>query len=150
MNDQVADSAQLIEELRETFEMFDTNKDGTICKEELKSVIEKVDINLTEDQFNELVDTLDRNGDDKIEFEEFVKEMSSKLSKVNRKKDLRNTFNYFDSDDSGSIERKELFMIMKRFQPSITEEDVAQIISTIDDDGSGKISFDEFSKLMCS
>lgn len=51
---------------------------------------------------------------------------------------------FFNSckDDSGSIERKELFMIMKRFQPSITEEDVAQIISTIDDDGSGKISFD--------
>ncbi len=56
-------------ELRQTFALFDVNKDGTICKEELKNVIEKVDIHLTEDQFNLLVDKLDRNNDDKIEFD---------------------------------------------------------------------------------
>jgi len=36
---------------------------------ELGSVIEKVDIHLTDDQFNLLVDKLDRNNDDKIEFD---------------------------------------------------------------------------------
>lgn len=45
-------------------------------------------------------------------------------------------------DESGSIERKELFEIMKRFRPEITEEEVSFIITQIDDDNSGKISYD--------
>ena len=42
---------------------------GTVSVEELKSIIEKCDINLTDDQFNEMVDSLDKNDDDKIEFD---------------------------------------------------------------------------------
>lgn len=42
---------------------------GTVSIEELKMIIEKCDINLTDDQFNDMVDSLDKNSDDKIEFE---------------------------------------------------------------------------------
>ncbi len=52
--------------------MFDANKDGTISKDELKAIIEKVDIHLTDDQFNQLIDTLDNNNDDKIEFNGYL------------------------------------------------------------------------------
>ena len=59
-------------ELRTSFEMFDSNGDGTISAEELHQIIEKCDVNLTNAQFEELVDNLDKDDDDKIQFEGFV------------------------------------------------------------------------------
>ncbi len=147
------------------FESLDHNKDGTISVQELKFIIEKVDLNMTDEQFESLINSLDKNDDDKIEFNEFYNVMSNKYSNVNRKEDLKRTFNYFDSgsflslaklnsqimkknlnlkklDGSGSIERKELYDIMKRFNPDITHEEVSASISKVDDDQSGKISFE--------
>jgi Ca2+-binding EF-hand superfamily protein len=52
---------------------------------------------MTDVQFDSLINSLDKNDDDKIEFEEFYNVMSTQFSKINRKEDLKRTFDYFDS-----------------------------------------------------
>jgi Ca2+-binding EF-hand superfamily protein len=52
---------------------------------------------MTDVQFDTLINSLDKNDDDKIEFEEFYNVMSTQFSKINRKEDLKRTFDYFDS-----------------------------------------------------
>ncbi len=68
--------------------------------------------------------------------------MAKKMSSVNKKKDLETTFNYFDRDGSGSIDRSEIYEIMKRFKKGITQEQVDIIMTQIDTDGSGKVNFE--------
>ena len=50
---------------------------------------------------------LDKNGDDKIDFEEFVKEMDNQSYYSTNH--LEETFNYFDKDGTGLIDENELF-----------------------------------------
>ena len=140
---------------------------GNITADEMHEIIEKCDINLTYDQFQDLIDNLDKNNDGKIVFEgklidslpiekvfqgkfiqiniyalEFISVMAKKMSSVNKKKDLETTFNYFDRDGSGSIDRSEIYEIMKRFKKGITQEQVDIIMAQIDTDGSGKVNFE--------
>lgn len=51
------------------FYLFYKKFSGTISISEMHEVVEKCDLNLTHDQLEELVETLDKNGDDRIQFE---------------------------------------------------------------------------------
>ena len=52
---------------------------------------------------------------------------------------------------SGSIEIDELKQVMGKLGPQVpTEQELAEMISSVDDDGNGEISFDEFLVLMKS
>ena len=51
-------------------------------------------------------------------------------------------FKFFDNDNSGFIDANELFEAIKKFNGSITKDQVKDIIKKIDKDNSGKISID--------
>ena len=54
----------------------------------------------------------------------------------------QNYSKHFDKDDSGFIDKSELFEAMKKFNPSITKEQIDNICKKVDKDNSGKISLD--------
>jgi len=93
--------------LRKTFKEFDSNSDGVITSQELKKLLKKVVANINDEQIELLLHKLDKNGDDRIDFEEFVKEMDS--HSYYSKSNLEETFNFFDRDGSGLIDANELF-----------------------------------------
>ena len=62
---------------------------------------------------------------------------------------VQETFRHFDKDNSGYIDESELFNAMTVFKKDITREDISVIISKLDSDHSGKVSYDEFLTLMC-
>eukprot|EP01065_Artemidia_motanka_P012327 TRINITY_DN16781_c0_g1_i1.p1 TRINITY_DN16781_c0_g1~~TRINITY_DN16781_c0_g1_i1.p1 ORF type:complete len:317 (+),score=132.12 TRINITY_DN16781_c0_g1_i1:68-952(+) len=62
---------------------------------------------------------------------------------------LRESFNLFDANRSGTIDATELFYALQGIgHESITEEDVAEMMRRIDKDCSGQIDFDEFKQLV--
>lgn len=60
-----------------------------------------------------------------------------------QKSKLRDTFNYFDKDSSGRIDRKELRETLKKLG-DFCEMDIIQILTNADDDASGDLDFNEF------
>ena len=64
------------------------------------------------------------------------------------KSDIENTFQHFDKDGSGYIDENELYEAMKKLKNNITREQVNKIVNKLDADQSGKISIEEFTKLM--
>ena len=68
--------AQETDELTAAFKVFDKDGDGYIDSSELKSIMESLGENNTEEQILEMIRSADSNGDGKIDFEEFKKMMS--------------------------------------------------------------------------
>ena len=58
-------------------------------------------------------------------------------------------FKFFDNDNSGFIDANELFEAIKKFNGSITKDQVKDIIKKIDKDNSGKISIDGMFRKFC-
>ena len=140
-------------EAEKLFNKIDLNNDGKIEKEELINGIENYWKLPKEDIINEVeeifvnIDT-DHNG--YIEFEEFIR-AAVDPSIFMTKNYLKFAFGYFDRDNSGDISLEE---IKKRFMQNSknanhdVEEQLRKNFNSIDLNGNGTISFEEFCKMM--
>merc|ERR1719465_231259 len=62
-----------------------------------------------------------------------------------QKQEIREAFDLFDTDGSGTIDAKELKVAMRALGFEPKKEEIKKMISDIDKDGSGTIEFEEFS-----
>ena len=53
----------------------------------------------------------------------------------------------FDKDNSGSISKEEIKQVLG-FGQSVASDEIQKVMSQVDDDGNGQISFAEFEKMM--
>merc|ERR1711937_843424 len=58
-----------------------------------------------------------------------------------QKNEIKEAFDLFDTDGSGSIDSKELKVAMRALGFEPKKEEIAKMITDVDDDESGKISF---------
>ena len=140
-------------EASKLFIKIDLNYDGKIEKHELIQGFQKY-WGISKDEAEEKVELIFANIDTDfngfIEYEEFVR-ASVNSSIFMSKNYLKFAFNYFDRDASGDITFEE---IKKRFiqnAKNVNEEvdqELKEIFDSIDINGDGSISFNEFCKMM--
>merc|ERR1739838_1123706 len=65
-----------------------------------------------------------------------------------QKQEIKEAFDLFDTDGSGSIDSKELKVAMRALGFEPKKEEIQKMISDVDDDGSGTIEYEEFLKMM--
>ncbi|XP_069104301.1 calmodulin-beta-like isoform X2 [Argopecten irradians] len=63
-------------------------------------------------------------------------------------KEVKQAFEYFDKDNSGSISDTELGDALRLVGMNPTDQDIESLIAEADKDGNGKIEFSEFERLM--
>jgi len=140
-----------VADLKEAFSMFDIDGDGTITLAELKEVMKSLGQNPTEKELTQMIKSVDDNGDNEIDFEEFLILMSSKKPSSNDPdKELRDAFAVFDADGSGSISRTELKKLMKNLGQTLSDAELDAMMDEVDTDGNGEIDFNEFKSMMQS
>jgi hypothetical protein len=74
--------------------------------------------------------------------------MKSRIGERDPEKELKDAFSVFDSDGSGSIDRKELKRLMKKLGQALTEAELDAMMDEVDTDKDGVISFEEFKSMM--
>ena len=65
-----------------------------------------------------------------------------------QKQEIREAFDLFDTDGSGTIDAKELRVAMRALGFEPKKEEIKKMISDIDKDDSGTIDFNEFLEMM--
>ncbi len=140
-------------EASKLFIKIDLNYDGKIEKHELIQGFEKY-WGISKDEAKEKVELIFANIDTDfngfIEYEEFVRAAvdSSIFMSQNY---LKFAFNYFDRDYSGDITFEEIKKRFTQNAKNVNEEvdkELKEIFDSIDINGDGSISFNEFCKMM--
>eukprot|EP00409_Alexandrium_fundyense_P000877 CAMPEP_0185913188 /NCGR_PEP_ID=MMETSP0196C-20130402/42946_1 /TAXON_ID=2932 /ORGANISM="Alexandrium fundyense, Strain CCMP1719" /LENGTH=209 /DNA_ID=CAMNT_0028634525 /DNA_START=97 /DNA_END=726 /DNA_ORIENTATION=- len=109
------------QEIKEAFDLFDTDGSGEIDSKELKVAMRALGFEPKKEEIQKMISDVDDDGSGTIGYEEFLKMMTHKI--LNR-----------DPKDE----------ILKAFQ----KEEIQKMISDVDDDGSGTIGYEEFLKMM--
>merc|ERR1711904_327005 len=65
-----------------------------------------------------------------------------------QKNEIKEAFDLFDTDGSGSVDAKELKVAMRALGFEPKKEEIAKMIADVDDSGDGEIDFDEFMVMM--
>ena len=63
-------------------------------------------------------------------------------------KELRAAFAFFDQNSNGLIEKEELRAVMESLGYRVSDRELRETINEVDEDGDGKIDFNEFVRMM--
>ncbi|KAJ1679730.1 Calcineurin subunit B [Spiromyces aspiralis] len=134
-----------IEQLYKRFVKLDTDRSGTIDSKEFQVIPQLANNPLGQ----RLIDIFDEDGGGDVDFKEFIMGLSVFSSKCNREEKIKFAFKIYDMDRDGYISNGELFMVMKKMvgnnlTPVQLQQIVDKTIMEADQDGDGRISFDEF------
>ena len=136
-------------EIKEAFDLFDSDHSGTIDTEELKQALSNLGIDAKNQTLQNMMNDIDKNQSGTIDFTEFIELMTAKFSDKDTPEDLRKVFNLFIGDDTADkIEFKHLKRVAKERGENISDEELNEMIVRADTDRDGKVSFEEFFAIM--
>ncbi|CAK7264050.1 Calcineurin subunit B [Sporothrix epigloea] len=138
-----------VERLRKRFMKLDKDNSGTIERDEFLSLPQIASNPLA----TRMIAIFDEDGGGTVDFQEFVAGLSAFSSKGNKEQKLRFAFKVYDIDRDGYISNGELFVVLKMMVGNnLKDQQLQQIVDkTImeaDLDQDGKISFEEFTKMV--
>merc|ERR1712138_17562 len=95
-------------EMREAFDLFDSDGGGTIDASELGTAMEALGFNVKKGEIKKMVDDLDKDGNGTIDWYEFMILMGGKMSEKDMKDDMIKAFKLFDVEGTGKVSFKNL------------------------------------------
>ncbi|ONH69938.1 Calcineurin subunit B [Cyberlindnera fabianii] len=134
-----------IDRLRKRFMKLDKDSSGTISKDEFLSIPGVSSNPLA----SRLIETFDKDGSGDVDFQEFIAGLSIFSTKGLKEDKLRFAFEIYDMDKDGFISNGELFLVLKMMVGKNLDADqlqqiVDRTIMENDNDGDGRLSFEEF------
>lgn len=141
-------SEEEIEEIREAFNLFDTDGSGTIDPKELKEAMESLGYEAKNQTIYQMISDVDKNGTGEIDFEEFLDVMTARMSNTDSKEDIQKIFNLFDDDKTGFISLQNLKRVSKELGETMSDAELLEMIERADSDQDGQISPEEFFAIM--
>eukprot|EP00798_Chlamydomonas_sp_ICE-L_P004948 gene4948-34724_t len=130
--------------VREMFEAIDEDNSGTITVDELREGLRKKGAQLALDEVAKIVDGLDVDGNNTIDYEEFLA-ATLHMNKLNREETMMEAFKYFDKDGSGHITKEELAEALADIGEVV---DIDVIMDEVDINNDGMIDYEEFCLMM--
>ena len=136
-------------EIKEAFDLFDTDKSGEIDVGELKQALTNLGIDAKNQTLQNMLADIDKNGNATIDFDEFIDMMTAKMSDKDTREDLEKVFDLFIGDDNtDKIDIKNLKRVCKELNENMTDDELNEMIVRADLDRDGKVNFEEFYAIM--
>ena len=140
-------SAEQIQEFRQAFDIMDRNGDGVITVDDLASVMRAIGQSPTHSELQDMIREVDADGNDTIDFTEFLALMSRQMRQSDIEDELREAFRVFDRDNDGFITAQELRTLLISLGLDSSTEVLRRMIGEADRNRDGKIDFSEFRAL---
>ncbi|XP_063725495.1 uncharacterized protein LOC134853428 [Symsagittifera roscoffensis] len=150
-------------ELKDVFKLFDRNNQGYISFGDLKKCLQMLSINLPDDKIQNMMREASSGQDgrvyyddfrymyfcypDKIEKRDFIEMAKRNLTKLETE-EMREVFDDFDTDGSGTVNIAELRDMLELLGQKVTESELKKMMGEVDVDGSGEVTFEEFCDMM--
>ena len=108
-----------LQELRETFDLFDKDNDGYLQLAEFRKVIRSTGINPSEADFQAMIDLVEIEN--KISFTQFIQCIRADIRKMDREEDLVRAFQVFDELNKGVVNQTTLKECLKSMGEPLTD-----------------------------
>ncbi|KEG11668.1 calmodulin [Trypanosoma grayi] len=140
---------QQITELKEAFAVFDKDCDGSITVEDLGEVFTAIGQKVSREKLQSMMAEADLDANGVIDFPEFLTLVATKVNDPEEKElELRRAFSIYDLGNAGYINVTDLRFVMGRLGCPLSAEQAFEMINEADIDGDGRLSFEEFRRVM--
>lgn len=130
-------------EIREAFDIFDSNKSGSIDRHELRVALRAMGFDASKDEINRIMKDKDPRNAGSINFDAFQEIVEEKLANRKPEDEIRKAYNIFvDGEDGITIDS--LKRIIRELGENLTDDELQAMIDEFDQDHDGKINYNEF------
>lgn len=136
------------EELKEAFDLFDTEGSGKIDARELKVVMKALGFDPTREEIRSIIQDVDQDGTGLIEYQDYLDIMAVKMRERDPVEEMKKAFRLFIDDNSDKITLKHLKKVARDLGENMTDEELQEMIDEADRDGDGAISEADFLRIM--
>lgn len=134
-----------IQEFKEAFQIMDQNKDGTICKGDLKDLY----ASMGQIPSDSVLDEMIKEAPGPINFTTFLTLFGDRLTGTDPEDMIIGAFRMFDKKDEGFIAENELKRILQNFKGDpLTEEEIKAMYKGSPPIADGKVDYKAFAKLI--
>ncbi|CAN4079658.1 unnamed protein product [Withania somnifera] len=135
------------QEIKEAFELFDTDGSGTIDASELNVAMRALGFEMTGEQVEQMIADVDKDGSGAIDFDEFVHMMTAKIGERDTKEELAKAFNLLDHDKNGKISAADIQQIAKELGEKFTAREIQEMVEVADRDLMELFSYESLKRL---
>lgn len=136
------------QEIREAFDLFDTDGSGSIDAKELKVAMRALGFEPKKEEIRKMIADIDKDGSGNIDFDEFLSMMTLKMGDRDSNAEMEKAFRLFDDDETGRITFRNLKRVAKELGEDMTDEELQEMIDEADREGTGEVSLDDFKRIM--
>jgi centrin-1 len=136
------------QEIKEAFDLFDTDGSETIDAKELKVAMRALGFEPKQEEIKKMISDIDEDGSGTIDFAEFLQMMTAKMSQRDSQEEILKAFRLFDDDGTGKISLKNLRRVANEIGENMTDDELMEMIHEADRDGDNEINQDEFLRIM--
>lgn len=140
---------QTIQDLQETFNIFDNKGDGMISVKQVGDVLRAMNQNPTEADIAKcLGKEMAENAEGRISWDQFLPMLQTVMKSKDRYSfdDIIEGLRHFDTDGSGLINAAELRHLLTALGEKLTEDEVEQLMDGMNSDEEGKVNYENFVK----
>ncbi|XP_053846662.1 centrin-2-like isoform X2 [Vidua macroura] len=120
-------------EIRNAFELFDTDGSGSIDVKDLKVAMRALGFEPKKEEIKKIISDIDKEGTGKITFSDFLAAMSQRMAEKDSKEEILKAFKLFDDDETGKISFQNLKRVAKALGENITDEELQRYQERKDD-----------------
>ena len=135
-------------EIKDAFEMFDTEGTGVIDAKELKIAMRALGFDLKKDEVRRITGEIDKHGDGFVKYEDFLEILTQKTTDKEPIDEIKKAFKLMCEEGHDKITVKSLKKTIKDLGENMSEEEIVEMIEEADKDQDGEIGEEDFIKIM--
>ncbi|XP_051916813.1 uncharacterized protein cetn4 [Hippocampus zosterae] len=136
------------QEIKEAFDLFDSDGTGKIDVKELKVAMRALGFEPKKEEIKKMIADIDKEGSGTIDYSDFLSMMTLKMGEKDSREEIMKAFRLFDDDCTGKISFKNLKRVAKELGENLTDEELQEMIDEADRDGDGEVNEQEFLRIM--
>ncbi|RUP47832.1 hypothetical protein BC936DRAFT_145285 [Jimgerdemannia flammicorona] len=135
------------QEIKEAFDLFDTDKDGAVDYHELKVAMRALGFDAKKPEVLKLLRDNDKDGTGLMDFEDFsrisefliiVKLLRTRVLDRDPMDEIKKAFQLFDDDKTGRISLRNLRRVAKEIGENLDDEELQAMLDEFDLDQDGE------------
>mmetsp|Transcript_33066 Transcript_33066/g.60216 ORF Transcript_33066/g.60216 Transcript_33066/m.60216 type:complete len:164 (-) Transcript_33066:121-612(-) len=136
------------QEIKEAFDLFDTDGSGEIDSKELKVAMRSLGFEPTNEEIIRMIEEVDDDGSGSMQYDEFLILMTDKMLNRDPKDDMLKAFRLLDEHESGKITFQSLRRTAKELGMDWSDKDIQAMFDVADKDNDGEVNEKDFLRVM--